>query len=351
MVGSRLPGPQPVEEAVASERGRRSMPPGSGLTGQSARRIVTTATSGTRIPSCGFTSAAMTVKIGGALGLVAPQRAQGEQDEDDADRVDLTPDDVVEPEDRVDDHDRGAEQGEPLPTAELADHRPDEVADREVGEDRRDLDEVADATQRVPDGADEPQDVQVSGRVVVEEVALVEAVEPVAGEVVRPELERAQVGVEPGPGEEICQNETEGEAEREDDQDRAKGPLHPGRPRRRSRASLVPTGYGASHRGTAPARAWKVNLSVAQGNPDDPLAGRRTGLADGSAARHRRRGPARDRRARHLPRHPDRPLLRPFRVAGVRLPRGAGGHPLSRSGVRDELRQCILPRRVAGRLE
>ena len=65
-------------------------------------------------------------------------------------------------------------------------------------------------------------------------------------------------------------NEAEGEAEREDDQDRADGSLRPGRPRRRSRASLGPTGCGASHRETAPARAWKVDRSVAQGRPEDP---------------------------------------------------------------------------------
>ena len=126
---------------------------------------------------------------GRALGLVAPQRAQGEQHEDDPDRVDLPPHDIVEPEHRVDDHDHGPEQRDSLASPKLADHRPDEVPDRQVGEDGRDLDEVADAAERIADGSDQPQDVQVSGRVVVEEVALVEAVEPVVGEVVGPESE------------------------------------------------------------------------------------------------------------------------------------------------------------------
>ena len=42
---------------------------------------------------------------------------------------------------------RAAQQGEPLAAAELPDHRPDEPADDEVGEDRRDLDQVADAAE------------------------------------------------------------------------------------------------------------------------------------------------------------------------------------------------------------
>ena len=142
----------------------------------------------------------------------------------------------------------------------------------EVRDDRWDLDQVADPAHRLADRADQPQDIEVARRVVVEEVARVEPVEALGGEIRGPEAERRQVATEPGTREQICKNDLEGEAEREDDQDRANGPLDPGRPRRRSRASLVPTGYGASHRGTAPARAWKVDRSVAQGGPDDPKA-------------------------------------------------------------------------------
>ena len=87
---------------------------------------------------------------GGALRPVAPQLAQAEQHEHDAERVHLAPDDAVEPADRVHDgHERRGE-GEPLAAAELADHRPGEPADREVRDDRRDLDQL-DA-----DAADEP---------------------------------------------------------------------------------------------------------------------------------------------------------------------------------------------------
>ena len=113
-----------------------------------------------------------------ALGPVAPQLAQGEQQEHDAERVDLAPDDAVEPGDRVEDDERRAEPRRALAAAELADHRPDELAEGEVGEDRRDLDQVADAAERgCPTPPDEPQDVQVAGRVVVEEVPVVEAVQ------------------------------------------------------------------------------------------------------------------------------------------------------------------------------
>ena len=95
---------------------------------------------------------------------------------------------------------------------------------------------------------------------------------PFVGEVVRPEPERAEVDLEPGAREQVCDDEAEGEPEREDHQDRADGSLRPGRPRRRSCASLGPTGWRGQSPGTAPARAWKVDRSVAQGRPVDPPA-------------------------------------------------------------------------------
>src|SRR6476659_1972839 len=82
--------------------------------------------------------------------------------------------------------------------AALTDHRPGEVADDEVGQDRRHLDQVADATDRVPDDPDEPQDVEVAGRVVMEEVAVVEAARAMIGEVPRPEPEGVEVDLEAG---------------------------------------------------------------------------------------------------------------------------------------------------------
>ena len=184
-----------------------------------------------------------------ALGPIAPQLAQTQQQEDDAERIDLPPDDAVEPADRVQDRDEGAREREPATPTELEDHRVDEPADREVRDDRRDLDEVADAAQRLADEADEPQDVQVARRVVVEEVAPVEAPRALVGEVRRPVPERGQVDPEAGSRQQVCDDEAEGEPEREDDHDRADGSAHPGRPRRRSRASLGPAGCGAGHRG------------------------------------------------------------------------------------------------------
>ncbi len=54
---------------------------------------------------------------------------------------------------------------------------------------------------------------------------------------------------------------------------------------RRSCASLGPTGSGASHRETAPARAWKVDRSVAQGRRRHPRCRRGTDRRDGGARR------------------------------------------------------------------
>ena len=185
----------------------------------------------------------------GPLRAVAPQLAQAQQEEDDPERVDLAPHDAVEPADRVHDRDEGARKREPAPAAELEDHRVDEPADGEVGDDRRDLDEVADAAERLADDPHQPQDVQVAGRVVVEEVAAVEAPRPLVGQVGGPVPERGQVDAETGSRQQVCDDEAEGEPEREDDHDRADGSAHPGRPRRRSRASLGPAGCGAGHRG------------------------------------------------------------------------------------------------------
>ena len=98
------------------------------------------------------------------------------------------------------------------------------------------------------DDPDQPQDVHVPGHVVVEEVAVVEAPRAVGRELARPEPERAEVDLESGPGEQVCDDEAEGESEREDDQDRADGSLRPGEPRRRACASLGAIGGGASHR-------------------------------------------------------------------------------------------------------
>src|SRR5262249_26439040 len=75
--------------------------------------------------------------------------------------------------------------------------------------------------------ADDREDVQVPGRVVVEEVPAVEAVQALAGEVLGPELERQDVDLEPGRravgmGQEVCDDEPEGEPRHEEAEDGAR---------------------------------------------------------------------------------------------------------------------------------
>ena len=77
---------------------------------------------------------------------------------------------------------------------------------------------------------DGPQRVQVAGRVVVEEGAIVEAEGPVRRELLTPEVERAQVGLEPGAGQQVCDDEAEGEPEGENRKDSADGVPRAGRP-------------------------------------------------------------------------------------------------------------------------
>ena len=130
------------------------------------------------------------------LRSVVPQRPKAQQQEDDAEGVDLTPEHRIEPADGVQHDQRGAdERGSPT-DADLARHRPHEPADRDVREDRRDLDQVADLAGLLPDQADQPQDVEVAGRVIVEERPLVEARQALGREIVRPELERREVDLE-----------------------------------------------------------------------------------------------------------------------------------------------------------
>ena len=113
------------------------------------------------MPSCGLMSAATTRRPPPARAGRATARAGRA-----AGRPPRTsrpgPRRAVEPGDRVEHRRAPRRAAPPLAAAELADHRPDEVAEREVGEDRRDLDQVADAAERVADDADEPQDVQVA---------------------------------------------------------------------------------------------------------------------------------------------------------------------------------------------
>ena len=186
---------------------------------------------------------------GRSLRMVAPQLAQPEEKEHHTDGVDLAPDHAVEPADRVDDGDECGDQRDLSAAAELEDHRPGQPADGQVGEDRRHLDEAdADPADDLPGQSEHPQDVQIARGVVVEEIALVEAVQALAGEIRRPGAEGAEIHPETGSGKEVCDDESEGKTEREDHEDRADGSLRPGHPRRRSCASLGPAGCGASHR-------------------------------------------------------------------------------------------------------
>ena len=170
-----------------------------------------------------------------SLRLVTPQGPQPEKQEDHPERIDLAPHDRIEPGDRVGDDQRRAEESGPPTGADLASHRPHEPAERNVGEDRRDLDQVADIAEELPDDADRIEDIEVAGRVIVEEGPLVEAAEALICEVGRPGVEGGQIDLEAGSRVDVCDDEPEGEPEREDDQDRAGVIPRPGCPRRRVR--------------------------------------------------------------------------------------------------------------------
>ena len=113
---------------------------------------------------------------------------------------------------------------------------------------------------------------------------------------------------------------------------------------------------GQSPGETAPARAWKVDRSVAQGRPADPTtAGWQPAWPDRRTSAVIGAGPGRGRAGAIYLRHPDRSLLRPFRVAGLGLPRGPGGDPLPRPAGPDthgnpcSRTSCPSPRATAWR--
>ncbi len=169
----------------------------------------------------------------GPLRLVPPQGAQAEQQEHDPEGVHLAPEHGVEPADRVGDRECAPDEGRPPTRAQLAGHRPDEPADRDVREDRRDLDQVADPAERPADDPDDVQDIEIARGVVVEERALVEPVQALLGEVSGPCLERAEIDLEARARIQLCDDESEDEAEREDRDDRADAIPRPVGPRRR----------------------------------------------------------------------------------------------------------------------
>ena len=185
---------------------------------------------------------------------IAPQLADAEEQEDHADRVDLTPDHAVEPRDGVE-HDEGGSNdgGSPAPS-QLERHRPGEIAKGEIGQDRRDLDQVQ-FRKDLLDDAHEPQRVKVAGRVVVEARTGVETGEPVRGQVVRPASERREIVGEARAGQQVGDDDAEGQPEREDSDDRRYGFPRPGHPRRHVRAPIGLTRRGACQRVRPPERA------------------------------------------------------------------------------------------------
>ena len=190
------------------------------------------------------------------LGLVAPQGADGEQHEEEADRIHLAPDDAVEPGDRDEQVEACPDEPGAATAAELVDHRPYEGGHPDVGEDRGDLDEIR-AGQGPLHGPDHPQDIQVTGRVVDERAALVEPGEAARGQILRPALERGEVVGEAGSGQDVCDDDPEGEPEREKDEDLAGCVPLPGSPHRGGGAPIGLARGGASQLGRPPARALR----------------------------------------------------------------------------------------------
>ena len=128
--------------------GGRSRASSIGCGGHSARRIVTTATIGTRIASCGLIRAAMTVQIAARSGWSRHSARRPSSRK-------TTPKESTWPQRTESNQVTGLKttsaapsEGRRFADADLAGHRPDEPADREVGEDRRDLDQVADGAER-----------------------------------------------------------------------------------------------------------------------------------------------------------------------------------------------------------
>ena len=169
MVGAPLPGADAGEPAVVRRTRRRaSAASGSSSacrvgTGQSARRIVTSARIGIRIPSCGLISAATTAKTADRSGWSRHSSRSPSSRK-------TTPTESTWPQTTLSNQLIGlttatnaAIERDASPAAELEDHRPDEPADGQVGEDRRHLDEGdADPADGLPDEPEHPQHVQVA---------------------------------------------------------------------------------------------------------------------------------------------------------------------------------------------
>ena len=154
-----------------------------------------------------------------------PQLAHGEQQDQRPDRVDLGPDRAVEPGDRHEQDHRGGDQRRAAAGAQVGREQEDGDREPEVGEDRGQLQQgarrSAGPAEQLRDQAQAPQDIEVAGRVVDEDRAVVDPERPVPGELHRPAVERVDVHLEPRPGQEdVCDDEPKGEAEREKDAER-----------------------------------------------------------------------------------------------------------------------------------
>ena len=228
--------------------------------------------------------------------------------------------------------------------AELARHRPDEVAEREVGEDRRDLDQVADAAEEVADAADEPQDVQVAGRVVVEERGGRRTrTGPACGEVARPRTgTTARSTPKPEPGRRYAMMSRKASPRRQQDEDAAAR-------RPRTRSAMAPPCPGRAHRLRGHSRRDRSPASdEVLGSVAEGAAGSRPLGCPGRLGRSPARTPHRGGliaaalAAYWLP--GQRPLLQPLRVAGARVPArpaaidypvNAGGFPYGNDWMQD----------------
>ena len=162
---------------------------------------------------------------GGALVAPAPQVTDGEEQDQRPDGVDLRPDRAVEPGDRHEQDQRGRRERRAATGSEVRGELEDGDREPQVGQDRGQLQEIArpgaGPAQGLRNEAQSPQDVQVAGRVVDEDRAVVDPVRPVPGELHRPAVERGDVDLESRPGQEdVCDDEPKDEAEREKDAER-----------------------------------------------------------------------------------------------------------------------------------
>ena len=161
--------------------------------GQSARRIVTTATIGTRIPSCGLMSAAITVQI-------AARSGWSRQSSRTPSRRKTTPNESTWPQTTESNQLTGLATA--ITAARSAARRPapSSLAIDQTSQPIATSAKIAGSLIRSPmppaawpNEADEVEHEEVAGRVVVEAGPLVEAVEAVRGEVAGPSPEGGEI--------------------------------------------------------------------------------------------------------------------------------------------------------------